>query len=183
MNTNERGFTLIEVMIAISVLTVGILALQMMQTLSIDENSTAGGITVKSMLAASKIEQILDIGYNDVLLVDTDGDGTGQDANADGIDDDDNTDLSDNLAGEEFGLRDRQCCSGGLDPGGSVVAGCVRFADQCDTHEEYDIYWNIAVDHPVVNTKTITIIVVNTADQAGQGVHRAEYTYIKDDVI
>ncbi len=193
MNRNENGFTLIEVTIAIMVLTIGVLSVQMMQVKSIDENSVAGGLSTKSMLAAAVIEDILALQYNDPLLEDTDGDGTHQDANWDGIDDDDDNNFSLTRDNEEFGLRNSECCSDGNDPRGNAIAGCVAFADQCTFYNDYNIYWNIAINQPVENTKTIKIIVVNSRDQSAQvaiaagqrwvAIHRAEYTYIKDDLI
>ncbi len=193
MKRNENGFTLIEVTIAIMVITIGIVSVQMMQVKSIDEDTVAGGLPSKSMLAAAVVEGILALQYNDALLVDTDGDGTNQDGNWDGIDDDDDNNFSATRDNEEFGLRNSECCSDGNDPRGNPVAGCVAFADQCTFYDDYNIYWNIAVDFPVENTKTIKITVINSSEQATQvviaagqravAVNRAEYTYIKDDVI
>ncbi len=186
MKTQEKGFTLVEVLIAMVIFTIGILALQMMQVKSIDENSNAGGISAKSMMAASFIEDIMRLDYSDPLLTDSDGDGTNQDSNGDGIDDQDDGNINTTNPNEEFGLRQWQCCPGGVDPRGNPVAGCINVADQCAFYDDYDVYWNIAVDHPVENTKTINIIVINSKDKAAQTarpVHRAEYSYIKDDVI
>ena len=186
MRSGEKGFTLIEVLIAMVVLTIGILTLQLMQIRSIDENSDAGGISAKSMMAASFIEDIMRLPYSDPLLSDLDGDGTNQDINRDGIDDQDDGDVNTTNSNEEFGLRHWQCCPGGVDPRGNAVAGCVNIADQCAFYDQYDVYWNIAVDYPVENTKTINIIVVNQKDKNAQTVrafNRAEYRYIKDDVI
>ncbi len=197
MKTNQKGFTLIEVMIAMFVLTIGILALQIMQGRSIDENSSAGMISAKSMLAASQIEQILSLDYFDPLLTDFDDDGncvigsaTNQDINFNGIDDNDDPNVNSTDLNEEFGLRHSECCPGNLDPRGNAVVGCVAVADQCSWYEDFNIYWNIAVHCHVQNTKTITIIVVDQQDTSGQvagqvnrSPNRAEYTYIKDDVI
>ncbi len=185
----EKGFTLIEVLVALVILTVGILAVQMMQVHSIEENTSAGGISAKSMMAATQIETILNLAYNDPALVDFDRDGTDQDRDFDGIDDDDDGNFSFTNINEEFGLRHRRCCPGNVDPRGNAVAAGIcngEVADQCDFFQGYDIYWNIAVDHPVENTKTINIIVINSADQAAQTtemVNRAEDTYIKVDII
>ena len=187
---NENAFTLVEVLVAIAVLTTGILAMQVMQGMSIEDNTKSGQITVKSMLAAAQIERILTLGYNNDLLQDTDLDGTGQDLDLDGLDDNDDPDVNTTGVDELFGLRHSQCCDDGagnlVDPRGNPVAGCVEVADQCDFYEEYDIYWNIAVDHPTNNTKTINIIVINQLDRQNQvpnqvnnSVYRAEYSYTK----
>ena len=48
MRSNNKGFTLTEVMIAIVVLSVGILAMQAMQGRSIDDNTLSSNISRKS---------------------------------------------------------------------------------------------------------------------------------------
>ena len=185
----DQGFTLIEAVIAMAVLTVGVLALQMMQARSIDENSLADGITIKAMIAASVIERIMSLPYDDPLLGDTDGDGSNQDSDFDGVDDDTDGDVNTTHRDEEFGLHHRQCCPGNVDPRGNVVAACAadpdaEVADQCDFFDGYDVYWNVAVEHPLYNTRTVNVIVVDQADKSAQTarpVHRAEYRYIKFD--
>lgn len=186
MKNRENGFTLIEVLIAMVVFTLGILTLQLMQVKSIDENGAAGGISAKSMMAASFIENIMRLDYSDPLLIDTDLDGTNQDNNFDGIDDQDDGDINTTNPNENFGLAHWQCCPGNVDPRGNPVPGCVNVADQCAWYDQYDIYWNIADNYPVENTKTINIIVVNGKDKATgtvRALNRAEYSYVKDDVI
>jgi prepilin-type N-terminal cleavage/methylation domain-containing protein len=193
MKTDDKGFTLVEVLVAIVVLSIGIMAMQMMQGRSIDVNSSAGRISEKSMLGAEQIEQILSLPYNHVFLNDTDGDGTNQDIDANGLDAQDDGIPNTSGINEDFGLRHSQCCPGGVDPRGNVVPGCVAVADYCpapNPGNDFEIYWNVAVDHPVTNTKTINIIVINSTDrknqvagQVNQSPNRAEYTFIKDDVI
>lgn len=186
---NNSGFTLVEVMIALMVIGAGLLAVQMMQFRSVDDNATSGGISVKSMEASARIERIMNLPYNDSALSDIDGDGTNQDLNFDGIDDQDDGNVNTVLINEQFGLRHSQCCVGGVDPRGVAVPGCTQVADQCDFNEDYEIYWNIAVDVPVKNNKTINIIVVNAKDKLTrlatrpEMLNRAEYKYIKDDTI
>jgi len=70
-----QGFTLIETMIAMVILTIGIFALYTMQTTSIRYNSTANAITGSSTWAADRIEQLLALTYNDPQLDDDDNNG------------------------------------------------------------------------------------------------------------
>lgn len=191
-NQNQNGFTLIEVLIAVAVLTIGVLAMQAMQGMSVGDNAKSGAITAKSMLAAGQIEQIMALDYDNNLLDDDDGDGTNQDLNLDGRDDDDDGNVTITNPDEEFGLRHWQCCLDGggnqVDAHGNPVPGCVNVADGCASipNEEYEIYWNVAVDYPIDNTKTINIIVIDSNDRADTNremLNRAEYRYIKDDVI
>lgn len=193
MNCNDKGFTLIEVMIAIMVFSLGVLAMQAMQARSIDDNSLSSGISRKSSIALSQIEMIMNLPYDDPLLDDTDGDGTnpGQDNNLDGIDDHNDANASITGVNEDFGLRHWQCWENpatGLDEDafGTAVAGCTHRADHAASFEGFAIYWNIAVDQPTENTKTINIIVIDNRDEFNpnrMAQNRAEYTYVKDDVI
>ena len=187
---NSNGFTLIEVMIAMMVVAIGLLAVQMMQIRSVGENANSGWITAKSMLAAAQIERIMNLPYSDPELLDgADNDGTNQDLDSNGIDDQDDGDVNTTGINEQFGLHHSQCCPGGKDPRGNPVAGCNQVADHCAFIDDYYIYWNIAIDVPVEHTKTVNIIVINQKDRLTQVanrpemLHRAEYKYIKDDTI
>jgi len=77
----EKGFTLLEVIIAISILTIGILAVASMQIGAIRGNALAGGVTEAATWAGDGIEKLMRLSWNDTLLQDTDGDG------ANGLDD------------------------------------------------------------------------------------------------
>lgn len=162
---NQGGFTLIEAVIAMAILAIGILTLQTMQVMGIKGNSQASRITVGSTWAADRIEQIQVLDYGDVILNDADGDGTNQDADEDGIDDDENNDgVVD--ANEQFGLEDDTVAS----------------ADGNDISPDnvFSIFWNVAVDEPVKNTKTIRIIV--KSNQQGKE-RRVSFDYVKADII
>ena len=167
--TEQAGFTLIETLVAIGVLTIGILTLYTMQISAIHGNSTAGQITRAATAGANQIEAIFAMDYADLL--DVDNDGTGQDANNDGVDDD----------GGNFGLQDAQCCQDGNDPAGNAVAGCVQRADGCTLgFDGYAVYWNVAVDEPMPATKRVSINVV----RMDRGTRKAiEFPYIKAEVV
>ena len=131
---SENGFSLIEVIIAISILAVGILATASMQIGSIQGNSTARGLSEATTLAGDEIEYLVTLRWNHSDLTDTDGDGTSQDADGDGVDDD----------GGNFGLED--------DP----AAG----ADHQVAQGRYTIYWNVANEQVIADTKTINLVVI-----------------------
>ena len=105
-----------------------------MQLTSIKGNSKANRITEASNVAVDHLETFLALDYSDAVLADTDGDGTDQDANNDGIDDD----------GGNFGLDDLASPDGTAD----------RDEDGVD-----DVFWNVAVNHSTLDTKTIKIFV------------------------
>lgn len=71
----NEGFTLIETLVAVFILTVGIFALYSMQTTSIRYNSSANAITGSSTWATDRIEQLLALAYNNPLLNDGDNNG------------------------------------------------------------------------------------------------------------
>ena len=62
-NLNKReGFTLLEVIVGISILTVGLLAVASMQASSIRGNSFAGGVTEGATWAADRMEKLVALG-------------------------------------------------------------------------------------------------------------------------
>ncbi len=63
-SNNQKGFTLIEVVIALGVLSIGILALMVMQFSGIKGNATANTITSAAVLAGDRIEQIFGMDYD-----------------------------------------------------------------------------------------------------------------------
>ena len=66
----DEGFTLIEVLIAISIFAVGLLAVATMQLSAIRVNSTAGQITTRITWAQDKLEELMALPYSDPLLED-----------------------------------------------------------------------------------------------------------------
>ncbi len=129
----EAGFTLIELMVAAAIFSIGLLAIGSMQVGAIQGNSTANGITQGTTWAENQVERLIGLDYNDPDLADTDGDGTSQDGNSDGVDDD----------GGNFGLDDEDTAT----------------ADNSVAQGNYTVFWNVAEDAIVDNTKTINIIV------------------------
>jgi len=71
----EGGFTLLEVIFAISILTIGILAVASMQLSSIRGNDFARSVTEVSTWGGDQLEKLLALPYNDASLNDTDADG------------------------------------------------------------------------------------------------------------
>ncbi|WP_321370656.1 prepilin-type N-terminal cleavage/methylation domain-containing protein [uncultured Desulfuromusa sp.] len=132
---NQNGFTLVELLIALTIFAVGILGVASMQLTSITGNGKANRVTEASTLVADQIETFLSLDYDDAALDDTDADGTNQDADSDGDDDD----------GGNFGLDD------------VTVASADGNAMSIDGN--YQLFWNIAVDFPAAGMKTVNVIV------------------------
>ena len=131
----EKGFSIIEVLIAIVLFAIGILAIGKMQLTSISGNSFAFGLTEGVTIAQEKLEQLVAMDFNNSNLTDTDGDGTNQDSNGDGVDDD----------GGNFGLNDD---------------GTSGTPDHNESNGRYSVFWNVAVDEPIQDTKTVRVIVI-----------------------
>ena len=134
---NEKGFTLLEVIVTITILTIGLLALASMQVSAIKGNTLALGFTEATSWASDQIEKLMILPYDHADLGDTDGDGTDEDNDGDGVDDD----------GGNFGLEDATAATADHPP---VTRG------------RYTIYWNIAVDIEADDIKTVNVIVTWT---------------------
>ena len=151
LKRKEEGYTLVEVLIALGILGFGLLAVATMQVTAIKINARASGLSQGVTLAQAKAEEIMNLSYSD--LTDEDLDGTGKDADDDGIDDD----------GENFGLND--------------------IGNDADYEEppngRYTIYWNIAVDEPVTDSKTVRVIV--TWSERGKN-KRISLDFVKTDL-
>jgi type IV pilus assembly protein PilV len=72
--SREAGFTLLEVIIAISILTVGLLAVASMQTAAIRGNDAAYRITESATWAQDRLEFLMALPYDDSAL----SNGTGK---------------------------------------------------------------------------------------------------------
>jgi type IV pilus assembly protein PilV len=139
---NSRGFSLLEVLLGVTVFMIGMLGVTALNISSLKSNTFSGNMSEATFIAADKLEELLAMDY--ALIQDgADGDGTDEDLLpagvpyfGDGIDDD----------GGNFGLDDI-----GAD------------ADESETgigkNGIYDVYWNVAEDEPMPNTKTINVIV------------------------
>jgi type IV pilus assembly protein PilV len=85
---HDGGFTLVEVIVAIGILSFGILAVATMQVSAIRGNAVAEWDTEATTWAGDQIENLACLAWDDALLQDADGDGvnglddTGFDNNA-----------------------------------------------------------------------------------------------------
>ncbi len=93
IKNKKNGFTLIEIMIAITVLAIGILGIAKMQLSAVKGNSYANGLTEATAFAQNKIEELAALAYDDGNLNDDDGDGIS------GIDDTGSPDGSQQVSG------------------------------------------------------------------------------------
>ena len=68
--TGEEGFTLVEVILATFLLTVGILGMASMQVMALHGNSFAGNISKANSLCQYKIEELMALPYDHADLED-----------------------------------------------------------------------------------------------------------------
>ncbi len=62
---NQEGFTIIEVLIAMGIFSIGILGVAAMQTASVKGNAAAQGVTDIAVYAADRLEKLMVLPYND----------------------------------------------------------------------------------------------------------------------
>ena len=65
---NDKGYTLIEILIAIAILAVGLLAIATMQISSIRVNDTARKMTRRATMAQDRLEYLMSLGYTNAVL-------------------------------------------------------------------------------------------------------------------
>ncbi len=80
-NKHPAGFTLIEVLISITVFAIGILAVITMQTTGVSGNARAQNISEATNLAADQVEDFLNTAYSAIV------DGAGTNAGQAGLND------------------------------------------------------------------------------------------------
>lgn len=67
----QKGFTVLEIMIAVAILSVGILGVASMQMSAIRGNNLSDNLTCGLTLAGDKMEELLGLDYNSPELEDT----------------------------------------------------------------------------------------------------------------
>ena len=136
-----KGFSLLEVLLGISVFMIGMLGVTALNISSLKSNTFSGNLSEAAIVAASKFEELLVKGFDDAELSDTNGNGTNQDTNDDGVD---------NTGGGNFGLDDL-CIN--ADHTTVVVKNNIT----------YNVYWNIAENEPISTnpprSKRINVVV------------------------
>jgi len=70
---NEAGFTIVEILIAIVILTVGLLAMANMHVLAMFVNSSARNLTESTALAQSRMEELMRLKFDNPAMAPTSG--------------------------------------------------------------------------------------------------------------
>jgi type II secretory pathway pseudopilin PulG len=153
MNKNlmhdSRGFSLIEVLLGISIFMIGMLGVTALNISSLKSNTFSGNLSEATMIAASQIEELMAMDFDDIAA--GGADGTDQDVDDDGMDDDDPDDTATDIDGKSnFGLDDIEANADASEAG-------------VGKNDIYTVYWNVAENEPIstdpARTKTINVIV------------------------
>lgn len=64
---NEKGFSLIEALVATAILSIGIITLITMQTTSVKGNAKARGLTTAASWGQDKLEEFVNTDYGDIV--------------------------------------------------------------------------------------------------------------------
>ena len=149
---NSRGFSLLEVLLGISVFMIGMLGVTALNISSMKSNTFSGNLSEATLIAASKIEELMVLDFEDADLSDVDDDGnrvTDRDADDDGVD----------ASGNNFGLDDVGSDADHY-PGDLTT---VTATTVTKNNIVYTIYWNVAENEPIsvdpMRTKRVNVIV------------------------
>lgn len=138
---NQRGFSLIEVMVALAVFAIGIIACYTMQTRSMDTAGMANSMATSSTWATYLVEELLTKPYGDKAWYN----GTDKD-NPGGIADIDDTDKPADTPDGQVHIQ----------PTGTIN-------DTAGTSDLYSIYWNVANNSPLDGIKQIRVTVLKNS--------------------
>lgn len=133
--SNQKGFTLLEVLVAITILSIGLLALAEMTVYVIRSNTVGSKLTKSTILAQHKLEELRTLPYTDAQLDDTDS-NTG--------------DIGTNIHSNN-GLFARPDHSDDYPDDATGHAVAISLSPQR--------VWNVADDTPLAGMKTVTVIV------------------------
>ena len=152
---DSRGFSLLEVLLGISIFMIGMLGVTALNISSLKSNTFSGNLSEATLIAATKIEELMATDFDDI--VDTDGDGTGQDLLPDVVDSENDGDGIDDDGGN-FGLDDT-----GYDGDPTTNADADYNEGSLGKNGIYTVYWNVAESEPITvtpsRTKIINVIV------------------------
>ena len=124
------GFILLEVLFAIAIVAIGLLALATLLSNAMRGNNSAASYTMAASLAGDRLEKLLSPKASPSQLEDRDGDGL------DGLRDIDFDDKDQTTSDADYALK------------GLTING-----------RSFDIFWNVAADTPQPGNKTICLII------------------------
>ncbi len=148
--TSNKGFTLIEVVVALGVLSMGVISLFLMNSMVVRGNAGANTVSESTTWASDRLEKLVSMPY---------------DSHNNGIDDD--GDGAIDIADPSEDFTDGPGTNNGVGGLGDVPAKRATDPDRVADHlivsadGLYTVYWNVAEQYPDPNMKTISVIVRN----------------------
>lgn len=136
---NQNGFSLIEALVALVILTIGLLAVGLMQIGAIKGNTNALSRSDGAAIAQSVMDSLRSVSLDNDLLSD---EGNGIDGGATSA----NSDDADHSGAEIFGTNPFIGSNG----------------------QTYTIFWNVLDDTPVESAKTVRVFVFWTDQKFGR---------------
>ena len=133
---NNKGFTVVELMVAVVITVIAFAGLATMEIACINGNSIASNVTTGITLAQDKMEDLMSLDINDPDLDDNNISNNGN--LREGVEDSTETGESSN---SDDGHREENIDAKG-NPGGM-----------------YTRFWNVAEDTPIDGQKTLVVIV------------------------
>jgi len=160
---NDEGFTLVEVMIAICVLAIGLLAIASMQVGAANTNANARDISEAVTVAEQQMEILMSLPYPFAQVQDDQNPDALQDVNGDGA-----AGLL-NPFPNNAPTFDAENLDPVTDPAGWFAARPPDHQGIITTEKRtYTIFWNVAEEVAMVNTKSIQVLVTWDNDAIGR---------------
>ena len=137
-NHKVNGFSLLEVLLGITIFMIGMLGVTALNISSLKSNTFSGNMSEAVIIAGDRMERLLALDFDDPDLQDTDGDG------AAGLGDINNSDLTTDEADHS-------------EPDGLTTT---TNGDGIGRNSMYYVYWNVEDNNPLPDkTKTVNVIV------------------------
>ncbi|OGQ97618.1 MAG: hypothetical protein A2521_10600 [Deltaproteobacteria bacterium RIFOXYD12_FULL_57_12] len=126
----NKGYSLLEVLMGFLIFLIGFVGVSTILISTVKSTKFSSDLTEAVFLATNRLEALQGLPYQNASLNDTDGDGVN-------------------------GLSDAGC---------GPADACAAKADSMQSNQGrngmYTIYWNVAVDQPLSNSKTVNVIAV-----------------------
>ncbi len=160
MFSGEKGFTILEIVIGISIFMVGMLGVAALEISSIRAEAFSIRLTEATLLARSTFEDLMSVPYSDTRLDDDDCSGWTNVATCDGVPDSD----SDVDMGTITGKNEDLLPAG--PPIGNDVPDAFENADELPaalqntgTNGIFNVAWSVCEDCLIDDTKMVRVIV------------------------
>jgi len=162
----DRGFTLLEIMLAIGILSIGLLAIASMQISAVRGNSSARDTSEAATLAELQMETLMSLPYRFELALDNQNHAELQETSV-VFDPSDATGLGLN---NPFPVDTRlfNPSAYALTAPGTNTYPPDHFRIEDNYRIPYTIFWNVTTDAEINNTKSVRVLVV-WVDDAGVG--------------